>query len=892
VRSNVREDVDDEIAYHLEMRTRELMDAGLDEPSAREEALRHFGNRRRVERELLALGERRERLTHRAERLDAMWATVRYALRRIRRAPGFSLAVVLTFALGIGANAVMFGIVDRLLLSPPAHVDDPGTVHLLMTDYSLQDRRTRDTSSTFSYPDYLDFTRAGSFIVAAISGGGPLTFGSGPEARQLDRQLVSGSFFSLLGVRPALGRFFGPEDDVASAEGVAVISYSLWRNDYGRDPAVLGRTLDFGSGPYTIVGVAPPGFNGVELREVDLWLPMVPVRTAQGSAASLSDRHEYRLQILARRARGVSPERMAAEAGILHRQGRAEEIASGRYAGDVRILAPPLDPAEQGGLSGAARVAGWLLGISGLVLLIACANVANLLLARSTSREREMVVRAAVGADRWRLVRQLLTESAVLGVLAAALGVWLARLGVLALKALGPADLPRLEEVSVDAVALAFAVGTALLCSVAFGIMPALQVSSVNLVGGLRQGGKGSSIGSRGAWARSAFVIAEIALAVVLVFSAGLLARSLIALSAVEMGFVPEQLLVLRTVVPVRSMEDAKRAVAFYRDAMADVRAVPGVTSAGAVTSLPTAVRSNGGYWIEGGPGPEDQGVRSPQALFIVTTSDYFRTMRIPMKRGRDFSELDTADAQFVAVINESLARASFPNGDPIGKRIRCGLDSLDYMTIVGVVADVRTRGPASPIHPEIYMPHAQHPGPGSSLNIVVRSDAADPLSLGQTISRKLRDRNPDVPVRISTMQGTLDTASATPRFRAFLLTSFATIALALAIAGVYGVMAYSVSQRLPEMGVRVALGATPSRILSLVLGQGVKLAAAGLAIGLGLCVLAGRLLQGLLFGVTASDPTMLVFVVLAVTITTLLACTIPGRRAIRVDPMVALRAE
>lgn len=262
------------------------------------------------------------------------------------------------------------------------------------------------------------------------------------------------------------------------------------------------------------------------------------------------------------------------------------------------------------------------------------------------------------------------------------------------------------------------------------------------------------------------------------------------------------------------------------------------------------------------------------------------------MKRGRDFSDLDTADAQFVAVINESLARASFPNDDPIGKRIRCGLDTLDYMTVVGVVADVRTRGPASPVQPEIYMPHAQHPGPGSALNIVVRTDAADPLSLGQTVSRKLRERNPDVPVRVSSMQGTLDTASATPRFRTFLLTSFATIALALAIAGVYGVMAYSVSQRLPEMGVRVALGATPSRILSLILGQGVKLAAAGLAIGLGLCVMAGRLLQGFLFGVTASDPTMLVFVVAAVTVTTLLACTIPGRRAIRVDPMVALRAE
>ena len=805
--------------------------------------------------------------------MPRLFQDLRYSLRSLFRQPSFAATAILTLALGIGATTAMFSVVNAVILKPLSYTE-PDRIVAVMNFWTKSGSR----GSTVSAPDFHDWkAQAQSFSALAYFTGGETSVTVNGTADYASVIRVTPEFFNALGARASVGRLFTADEMQPGGALAVVITDAFWRKQFGGQASAIGAEVKSSDRIFTIVGVLEPGVRYPARAEI-YYPAWVATETKSRSA------HNY--QVIGRLKPGVSIAQAGDEMLAISR--RLEEQYPSSNAAKIAIVLPLQDV-----LVGDTRQTLYvLLGAVAVVLLIACANVANLLLARSTSREREMVVRAAVGADRWRLVRQLLTESAVLGLLSAALGVWLARLGVLALKALGPADLPRLEEVSVDAIALGFAVGIALLCSLAFGIMPALQVSSVNLVGGLRQGGKGSSIGSRGAWARSAFVIAEIALAVVLVFSAGLLARSLIALSAVEMGFVPDQLLVLRTVVPVRSLDDAKRAVAFYRDAMADVRAVPGVSSAGAVTSLPTAVRSNGGYWIEGGPGPEDQGVRSPQALFIVTTSDYFRTMRIPMKRGRDFSDLDTAEAQFVAVINESLARASFPNDDPIGKRIRCGLDSLDYMTIVGVVADVRTRGPASPVQPEIYMPHAQHPGPGSSLNIVVRSDSADPMSLGQTISRTLRDRNPDVPVRISTMHGTLETASATPRFRAFLLTSFATIALALAIAGVYGVMAYSVSQRLPEMGVRVALGATPSRILSLVLGQGVKLAAAGLAIGLGLCVLAGRLLQGLLFGISASDPTMLVFVVVAVTITTLLACTIPGRRAIRVDPMVALRAE
>jgi predicted permease len=339
-------------------------------------------------------------------------------------------------------------------------------------------------------------------------------------------------------------------------------------------------------------------------------------------------------------------------------------------------------------------------------------------------------------------------------------------------------------------------------------------------------------------------------------------------------------------------MDDAPRATAFYRDLLPELRALPGVTAAGAVTSLPTAVRSNGGYWLEGGPGPEQTGVRAPQAIFNVVTPEYFRAMRIPMKSGRDVEARDERDAPFVAIVNEALVREAFPDQDPLGRRIQCGLDTLEFMTIVGVVADVRTRGPARPAQPEIYMPYEQHPGPASAMTIVARTAAADPLALAETMRRKIRERNPDVPAKAETMEMTLDTATATPRFRTFLLAVFAGVALLLAVAGVYGVMAYTVSQRVSEIGVRVALGAAPGDILGMIVGQGAKLAGGGLAVGLALALAGSRLLEGLFFGVTGRDPATLAAVTILVAAAALGACYIPGRRALRIEPATALRSE
>jgi putative ABC transport system permease protein len=446
--------------------------------------------------------------------------------------------------------------------------------------------------------------------------------------------------------------------------------------------------------------------------------------------------------------------------------------------------------------------------------------------------------------------------------------------------------------VQVDAMALAFALGIALAASFLFGLVPALQISRVQLVDGLRQGGKGSSMGARTGWVRNAFVVAEVALAVVLVVSAGLLGRSLSALTSVDMGFDPEGILVLTTNVPVKTLADAPRATAFYRDLLDDLRATPGISSVAAVRSLPTQVSSNGGYWIEGGARPEETGVTAPQAVFNVVTPGYFSTIRVPVQKGRDFTAGDVRSAPFVAIINEALARTAFPGQDPIGRRIQCGLDTLEFMTIVGVVGDVRTYGPSIPAAPELYMPYLQHPGPSTALSLVVRPHGGDPLALVEPIRRKISAMNPDVPIKASTMDDKINLAVAPERFRTFLLVVFAGVALALALAGVYGVMAYTVSQRVPELGVRIALGATPGHIMGLILGYGGRLAAIGLSLGVLLALASGRMLEGLLFGVTARDPLILAVVTSAVALSTFAACYVPGRRAVRVDPVSAMRAE
>ena len=805
--------------------------------------------------------------------MDSLIQDLRFAFRSLVRQPGFVLTAVFTLALGIAATTAIFGVVNAVLLRP-LPLDRPDRIVAMGNYWTNTGRRSTNVSA----PDFHDWqAQSRSFQAIGYYTGGEDSVTVNGTADYAAVYRVTPGFFDALGVRASLGRLLTPRELQDGGPLAAIITDAFWKRQFNAQRSAIGASLKYDDRVFTVAGVLEPGGRYPPRADVYVpaWIyPETPSRSG----------HNYR--VVGRLKDGVTIEQARAEMTAISK--RLEQEYPNSNANKLSYVIP-----LQEQLVGSMKQTLYtLLGAVGLVLLIACANVANLLLSRATVREREMVVRAAVGAGRGRLVRQLLTESAVLGITAGILGAWLARVAMLGLIAVAPATLPRLNEVGVDGAALAFAIAIALAASVIFGMAPALQVSRVQLVDGLRQGGKGSSIGARGAWARNAFVICEVALAVVLVVGAGLLARSLAALASVDMGFSPERILVLQTAVPVATREQLPRATAFYRDLLAELRAVPGVDAVAGVTSLPTLVASNGGYWLEGGPTIEQTGVQAPQAIFNVVTPEYFRTMRIPVRAGRDFSDADRATAPLVAIVNEALARASFPNESPLGRRIQCGLDRLDFMTIVGIVGDVRTSGPASPPQPELYMPYEQHPGPATSLNLVVRTSTSDPLALTDTMRRKISARNADVPVRATTMTSTIDTASAGARFQTFLLVVFASIALALALAGVYGVMSYMVSQRIPELGVRIALGAAPDDILGLVIGEGARLAAAGLAIGIGLALAFGRVLEGLLFGVTARDPLILASVVAVVALATVAACYVPARRAVKVDPMIALRAE
>jgi putative ABC transport system permease protein len=805
--------------------------------------------------------------------MDTWLYDLRYACRTLVRHKGFAVTAIVMLAIAIGSTTAIFSVVNAVVVQPLPFPEADRVVSVMNFWTSTGTR-----GATVSAPDFRDWVeQSHSFDAMAYYSGGETGVIAGEAADYATVTRITPGFFRALGARAGLGRLLSVDEEQVGGALGAVITDAYWRRQFAARADVLGTTLTFGERQYTIVGVLAPQFRFPARTDIYAAQQVIPPTTSRSA-------HNYR--VVARLKDGVSFAQASGDMAAIGQ--RLEQQYPNSNAGKA-VIVVPLQETIVGSSRGTLFV---LMGAVAFVLLIGCANVANLLLARATARRREMVVRAAVGGQRARLIRQLLTESLVLAAIAGAVGVLFARWGVSAFVALAPSDLPRLDEVGVDRTAMLFAVGISAMASLVFGLVPALQLSRVHIADGLRQGGKGSAVGHRAGWARHAFVVTQVALAVVLVMGAALLAKSLAALAAVDLGFDATRLVMLRTAVPVAGMDDAPQATAFYREIVPELRALPGVVSAAAVTGLPTAVRSNGGYWIQGGPGPEITGVRSPQAIFTVVTPDYFRAMRIPIVRGRDFSDRDRRDAPFVAIINEALARESFPGRDPIGMSIRSGLDTLEPMTIVGIVRDVRTWGPARPAQSEIYMAYQQHPGPAVALNIVMRTDTADPLAIANTAARLLRARNASVPVKIETMDATLATATATPRFRTLVLIVFATVALVLAIAGVYGVMAFTVSRRVPEIGVRVALGASPRSVLSLVMREGAMLTGAGVLLGVLLALTASRLASGLLFGVTPNDPLVVASVIAVVGSAALAACYVPGRRALQVDPVTALRAE
>ncbi len=795
---------------------------------------------------------------------------LKFALRSLWKSPGFTLLAVAVMALGIGANTAVFSVVNAVLLKPLAY-HEPDRIVTLHPSWK------GDEGQLASAPDFHDWhDQSTAFSAMAYYEHDDASVVVGRAADYVPVAVVTPEFLRVFAIQPMLGRFFNGDEEKPGSGAAVVISASFWQGHFAGSPGVLGRSLRMFDRNLTIVGVLPAGFHFPD--QTDVWFP---ANTIFGEDTERSG-HNY--LVVGRLKPDVSLEQaqaqMAAIGARLEKQyphsNRDESVAVARLRDTmVRDVRRTL----------------WLLvGTVGLVLLIACANVANLLLAKATVRTREIAIRAAVGASRGRIVRQLTTESLLTALGAGAVGLVLAAWGADALVALAPADVPRLAETHIDTGVLVFTFGISVLASLLFGLAPAWQLARTDINEALKQGASRAVAGGRAGRMRRVLVVGEIALAVVLLSGAGLLMRSFAALHNVALGFRPEKVLVMETSVPAsEDIGSALRAQRFYKTLSGEIAVLPGVSAVGATRILPGQIGSDGAYFIDRPPVPPN--FQGPQAVYSVVMPGTFSALGIPLKQGRDFSAADQYDAPFTAIINEALARKSFAGEDPIGRVIYCGLDSDKPMKIVGVVGDIRQLGPAIAPEPEIYMPNEQHPRTATGMNVLVRT-ALEPGALMETLRRKVRELSPDVPVKFTTMEASLAENTAAPRFRTLLLGIFAGLAVILAMAGVYGVMAYTVGQRSGEIGLRMALGADAGDVLRLVLRQGLMLAAAGLAIGLAGAAAAARLIESMLFEVKPNDPATYAGVAVLLGVVALAANYIPARRAARIDPLAALREE
>jgi putative ABC transport system permease protein len=791
---------------------------------------------------------------------------LKYALRSLRKDPAFSILAVLVMALGIGANTAVFSVVNAVLLRPLAYRD----AERIVTLASLW--KTHGTQGQVSAPDFHDWhDQSTSFAAMAYSEDESGAVSAGSSAEFTEVAAVSPEFFTVFSVAPTVGRGFTPEE-WKSGSGV-VIGYAYSQNHFGGAPDAIGKTVRMFDHTFTVVGVMPPGFDYPAKSAVWMAVNSVFPDTESRSA------HNYR--VVGR-----------LQAWVTLRQAQAEMKGIGdrleRLYPDSNRNKNVAVTAMRERMVGNLRFTLYLLlGAVGMILLIACANMANLLLAKASSRGREMAIRAAVGASRARIVRQLIVESSVLAVVSGAAGVVLARWGTPALIALAPGNVPRLDEATLDARVLIFTLGISLLSSLVFGLAPALDASRVDLNDALKQGTARTGLGSRSRRLRGALVVAEIAISVVLLAGAGLLLRSFQALLNVPLGFRADHVLAMEAAVPASDLAGRRRASLVYKEALAMVQSLPGVTAAGLDRSPPGDTASDGSYYID--HLPSNYGVNAPQAVFSVVSGGVFQTLGIPLRVGRDFNASDTYDAPFTVIVNDSLARKTFPGENPIGHTLFCGFDSAKGMTIVGVVGDIHQLGPASSALPEILMPYEQHPMP--DMQLLVRT-AGEPGGIADNLRRFVQTRSPDTPVRFTTLEQRLAENVAAPRFRTLLLVAFATLAMLLAMAGVYGVMTYVVGQRTGEIGLRMALGASPGNLLRLILRQGLTLTALGLGLGLAAAMAATTFLRSMLFEVKTTDPLTYAGVAVLLALVALVASYIPARRAMRLDPLRALRRE
>lgn len=872
----MEEEIDEELAFHVEQRTRDLAAGGMQPAAAREEALRRFGDVEAVRRTCRMIGLEALRARRREELLDQLKQDTVYSLRTLLRRPGFTALVILILALGIGGTTAIFSVVNGVLLRP-LPFEEPDRLVVLWGVESGQ----RTGSNWASYPDFVDFETASTVFqeLAHWSSARMAVYGSDAEPIRVAGARVSYDLFPTLGVQPARGRAFLPEDDRPGAARVAVLSDDFWTSRFGSDPQVVGRTLSIDGVEHTIIGVMAPGFDFPDGRQ--LWIP-----AAHAHAGDNRGRH--RLMVVGRLKPGVSLQQ--AELQVQHIAGRLEE----EYPETNTNRGARLEKLHETLVGDVRPALLMLFGAVALVLLIVCANVANLLLARSTTRHKEMAIRGALGAGRLRLLQQLLTESLVFAVAGGALGVLLAFVGVDILRSLSPGDIPRLDDVRVDGSVLAFASLISIATGIVFGLLPALYASRPDLQSSLKEGGRTSAEGAGGhPRLRQLLVVGEMALAVVLVVGAALLVNSFLRLQAVDPGYRAANTLVMPISLPESRYDfsDWSKALTFYDRLLERVQALPGVVDASIGYQHPLAGGWETSFSIRGLLEPP-QGER-PEARIRPVSPGYFRSLGIPLLEGRHFTDRDDEDAPMVVIINESFAHAFFQDMSPIGQRLLKGgwwPFQAGEWEIVGVVADVKMDGLASSTPWAMYFPHRQMPF--NDMYVFIGT-AGDPLALSAAVRREVWALDAGLPIEsIQTMEQIQSSSLAPQRFQMTLLGLFAGIALVLAAVGVYGVLSYAVAQRTGEIGVRMSLGARTSDVLGLVVAQGMKLSLFGLGLGLVGALIATRLIASLLFGVRPGDPATLALVASTLVLVALTACVLPAVRASRVDPVVALRAE
>jgi putative ABC transport system permease protein len=800
---------------------------------------------------------------------------LRYALRQMRKSPGFTVVAVITLALGIGATTAVFSVVDQVLLHPLPY---PDSDRLVTVDQTFEGVSTGDASPA-NYLDWVAQNEASqdhAFAYMAATRGWPASLSTGDRPERVKGTMATPNFFPLFGVSPVLGRGLEASDAQPGNDHVVVLGYGVWQRYFAADRAIVGRSIRLNGEQYTVLGVMPLNFSPDGYGE--LWVPSpwgVPTHPLSPDKDPRQFRDRNYLEVWARLRPGVTTQQARAELDTIGRRLEKDYPNSNDKTG-VGFL--PLHDYVVGDIRPILLV---LLAAVIFVLLICCANVANLLLARATARGKEISIRTTLGASRQRLLRQLLTESILLALLGGILGIFLAVAAVPSLLALSPPDIRQFKQIGINREVLAFSFLASVICGVAFGLIPALQGSHSNPSESLKEGERGST-SNRGR-TRAVLVIAEVGLSLVLLLGAGLLVKSFARLMNVSPGFDPDHLLTFTIGLP--SSADSVHQLAFYQQVLEHLQTLPGVKAVGAVSRLPLAGgNSSRSFSVPGNANTYSADIR-------VSTPDYFRTMGIPLLKGRSFSESDVGNSLNVAVINEALARAVFPGQDPVGKQLtNFGPDSLT-LQIIGVIGNVRHVGLDTAPNSEIYQVLGQAQWP--SMFVAIRSATADPTSITSAAQRAVWSANQDVPLaNIRTMQEVIANSVQRRRFSMLLLTMFASVAMLLAAIGLYGVMSYSVAQRTKEIGIRMALGAQRPDVLALVVKQGMALVFAGIAAGTILSLATTRLISGMLFGITATDPLTFAGVAALLSVVAFLANYLPARRAASVDPMVALRYE